>query len=635
VEELAGRKLAVILHADIVGSTNLVQQNETLAHTRIQGVFKNFSATISRYGGITRELRGDALVAEFDRASDAVCASLDYQAGSAPDSSQPEENSPDIRPQLRIGIALGEVVIADNTITGAGVVLAQRLEQLAQPGGVCIQAAASETIPRRMPFHFENLGERQVKGFDEPVRVFSISLDSGEAVPPPENRVKSITDSSRYSRSVRTAIGLTLLMIVCLSGYAGFRYWALQGNDAADVIEAIETGLPSIAVLPFDNLSQDPEQNYFADGLADDLITDLSKISGLIVTARNSSFSYRDQELDIAKIAVELGVRYLLNGSVRRSDLKIRINARLVDTVTGNHIWSERYDQDLVNVFDIQDQVTRKIVAALKVNLKPGDEKKNNPKSFDAYDMLLRALEVQARFTPQDNAEGRELFKNAALLDPEYARAHAGVALTHAIDINMNWTSDRARSIELGLLAVNKALELNDDAPRAYFAKGAILLAQRKYDESLAAMRHVVELVPNYADGYAQFAFVLVNSGQHEEGLQAIQRARRLNPHFSQLYLYVESMALFHLERYEEAAALLIAAVERNPAFDRAQLLLASAYGHMGKLEEAEWILQEAALLSANLSLDDEESDSILSRERDRERYIEGLRLAGLGSQGI
>ena len=207
MEPFSGRKLAVILHADIVDSTVLVQQNETLAHARIQDVFRKLSLTIKRYGGNTRELRGDALVAEFERASDAVCASLDFQARSAVDLGRPEDSSRDIKPKLRIGIALGEVVIADDTITGAGVVLAQRLEQIASPFGVCIQGAAKETIPGRMPFSYESLGERQLKGFDEPVRVFSVSLDKGADIPPPETRVSAKTHRSKLSGWVRVAIG--------------------------------------------------------------------------------------------------------------------------------------------------------------------------------------------------------------------------------------------------------------------------------------------------------------------------------------------------------------------------------------------------------------------------------------------
>lgn len=244
--------------------------------------------------------------------------------------------------------------------------------------------------------------------------------------------------------------------------------------------------------------------------------------------------------------------------------------------------------------------------------------------------MLLRAREIQAQFTPEDNATGRALYEKAAQLDPDYARAYSGVALTHAIDVNMNWTDDRERSIRLGLDAVKRAFDLDDSLPRTHFAKGALYLAQRRYGDSIDIMRRGIEIAPNHADGYANLAFSLTNAGRHEEGLQAIERAKRLNPRYSQVYLYVEAIAVFHLERFEEAVSILRDAIERNPAFDRLQLLIAATFSHLGLLDDADWALQEASILLPNLSLEKERTDSILARTQDVERYIEGLRGAGL-----
>jgi adenylate cyclase len=262
------RQLAVILHADVVGSTELVQQNEILAHERIQAALNQFSETIKGYGGMVHELRGDALVAEFKRASDAVCAALSYQAANAEFNTTLND---DIQPKLRIGISLGEVVIADNTITGAGIVLAQRLEQLAESGGVVVQGAVSETVPIRMPFEFESLGEQMLKGFDQPVRAFAVKLRSGEELPAPDKEA------------------------------------TLQALETENLPVADR---PTIAVLPFTNMSNEPDQEYFADGVTEDIITALSRIRWFFVIARNSTFVFKGHEEDIREIAHQLGVRY-------------------------------------------------------------------------------------------------------------------------------------------------------------------------------------------------------------------------------------------------------------------------------------------------------------------------------------
>ena len=322
------RKLAVVLHADVVGSTELVQRNESIAHERIQDGFRRFSETIGAYGGITQEIRGDALVAEFARASDAVTAALAFQIGNADSNAQLED---DIRPQLRIGISLGEVIVADNTITGEGIVLAQRLEQLAVPGGVVVQGSVSETVPKRLPFDFNSLGEQMLKGFDQPVRAFTVQLKPGELVPDSE--------SDAVERKI--------------------------GNSDPHEQPALELpDKPSIVVLPFTNMSSDPEQEYFSDGVSEDIITDLSKMSGLFVIARNSSFAYKNKAINVSDICRKLGVRFALEGSIRKADSRIRINAQLIDGTTGGHVWAERYDRELADIFAVQDEVTREIVAA-------------------------------------------------------------------------------------------------------------------------------------------------------------------------------------------------------------------------------------------------------------------------------
>lgn len=299
MSDAPSRKLAVILHADVVGSTGLVQLDESLAHQRIQDTFRRFSETIATYGGIAHEIRGDALVAEFSKVSDAVSASTEFQVANT---TYNADLTDELRPVVRIGIAMGEVVIADNTITGEGVILAQRLEQLADPGGVCLQGAAYETVPKHLAFVYENMGEHQLKGFHEPVRVYAVI-----------GRSQAITPTRRKAL-------------------------------APDL-----EGKPSIAVLPLTNISGDPEQEYFADGITEDIITELSKIHGLLVISRNSTFTYKGKATKAQDVCRDLGVRYVLEGSVRKAGGQVRITAQLIDGVSGGHLWAERYDRALAD----------------------------------------------------------------------------------------------------------------------------------------------------------------------------------------------------------------------------------------------------------------------------------------------
>jgi adenylate cyclase len=326
-------KLAVILHADVVGSTSLVQINETLAYERIQAAFHRFSEAIGSYGGVTHELRGDALVAEFEKASDAVAATLAFQTLNEGFNATLSDN---IQLRLRVGIGMGEVVIVDNTITGAGVVLAQRLEQLADSGGVVVQGAVSETVPTRMPYDFESLGEQLLKRFDQPVRAFSVKLKSGEELPVPDGCSEPL--STEHNNP---------LFPVKLSRDS---YEALTG-------ERLELpNKPSIAVLLFQNMSGDPQQEFFADGMSEDIITALSRLPNLVVIAQNSTFVYKGRAVDVGEVGRDLRDSHVLEGSIHKSGNRLRITSQLIETSNGDHVWAERYDRNLDDIFAVQDR---------------------------------------------------------------------------------------------------------------------------------------------------------------------------------------------------------------------------------------------------------------------------------------
>ena len=618
-------KLAVILHADVVGSTELVRRDEQTAHARIRETFVRFGDVITRYRGQVRELRGDALLAEFERASDAVTATLAFQAQQAAANALLED---DIRPEVRVGIALGEVVVADDTITGTGVVLAQRLEQVAEPGGLCITPAVREALPQRLPFELDNLGELDLKGFDHAVGAFRVRLRDGAAVPEPESSDRR----ARVPATLRFALAAILLLAFGVAAYA-FIEWMPRDDRAAVPAAQSPVDKPSIAVLPFNNLSGDPEQDYFADGITEDLTTDLSRLSGLFVVARNSAFAYKGRSVDVRTVAEELGVRYVLEGSVRRAGEQIRINAQLVDGTSGGHIWAERFDGRLADVFALQDDVNRKIVAALEVSLTAADEQRFDrveTTSPEAYDVLLRGVEQYNTFTADTVAEARELFKRAAEIDPDYARAYANIALTHATDVNFFWSKNRAESIRLGLEYADKALALDDTIPQIYLTRSILYLSQRQHGTALEAAKRTIEVHPNYADGFATLAFIASYSGRFEEGLDAIDRAMRINPQGTGVYLAVKGRILYLMGRYTEALPLMEESAERNPAFDRTHLTLAAIQAKLGRLEDAAWSVDEALAINPEITLSKELSESIYRREVDIEHYIEGLRLAGV-----
>ncbi len=625
-KQLTG-KLAVILHADVVGSTALVQQNEQKAHTRIQDSFKRFGETIFKYHGQVRELRGDALLAEFDRASDAVSAALSFQSDQSDFNSQIED---EIRPQVRVGIAMGEVVIADETITGAGVVLAQRLEQLADPGGICLTPAIREAIPQRLPFELKNIGEQQLKGFDEPVGVYRVALTPGATVPQPEpGRSGGTTKEAPVFRVVIAAVALAVVAAVTYGVFT----WLSKETVSSETNAFTPSEKPSIAVLPFNNMSGDPDQEYFADGITEDLTTDLSRISGLFVVARNSSFAYKGRSIDLRTVAQELGVKYVLEGSVRRVKDQIRINAQLVDGNTGGHIWADRFDGTMADIFTLQDDVNRKIVEELKVTLTPAEEERlvrietTNP---DAYDMLLRGLQQYTYYSRESMVAAREWYQRAVALDPDYARAYSAIALTYGTEVNFYWTLNREESIKLGLEYSDKALQLDDSIPQVYVTRSILYLSQRQHQAAIEAAMRTTEVFPDYEDGYAVLAFILSYSGQYERALEALDRAKQLNIQITGVYYGVEGRILFLMGRYTDALASLEKSIAMNPGFDRTHLTLAAVLVRLGRPDDAAWSVEEALAITPEITLAKEREEANYLHASDMENFLDALREAGV-----
>lgn len=587
------RKLAVLLHADVVGSTALVQLNETLAHDRIRDTFRRFSETINKHNGIAHEVRGDAIVAEFSRASDALSSALDFQATNTAFN---QDLSDEVRPAIRVGIAMGEVVVADNTITGEGVVLAQRLEQLAEPEGVCIQGAAYETVPKRLPFHYENLGEQELKGFDEPVRVYSVKAVSEEG----------------------TSTGAT------------------SATEERRLLEL--PSKPSIAVLPFNNMSNDSEQEFFADGISEDIITELSKFRTIFVIARNSSFAFKNQQISVADVGSKLGVRYVVEGSVRRAGDRVRVTAQLIDAVEDKHLWAERYDRDLKDIFAVQDDVTKAIVTAIEPQLATTERQRARRKpteNLDAWECYQRGLWYM--FTYAHTDEAIHFFQRAVELDPEFSSPYAGIAYTYAIRILIGASANREKDLKQGVSAAATAISIDQTDPFAYFTQGRIFIFSGEHEKAISSFRRAISLNPNYALAHFGLAHGLWHAGRPAEAFEHHDEAIRLSPHDPILWAFLASkaIALIMDGRYEEGIALsqeaqrtLGSQNQRSHVY--AYLGEVSGLGQLGKLKEAEEVMRRLRNVRSDISMNFLASSMPIVESDARERFFHGLELAGI-----
>ena len=585
------RKLAVLLHADVIGSTALVQLNETIAHERIQDAFQRFSQTITRHNGTTQEIRGDALVAEFSRASDAVTAALEFQSANTIHN---QAISDEIRPELRVGVAMGEVVIADNTVTGEGIVLAQRLEQLAEPGGTCVQGAAYETIPKRLPFEYENMGDRKLKGFNELVRVYAVKQQSQSSAPTIQNESPSILAEK-----------------------------------------------PSIAVLPFNNMSGDPEQEYFSDGITEDIITELSRFPVLYVTARHSSFAFKGEKVDIKEVAKSLGVQYVVEGSVRRAGNRVRITAQLIEAETGNHIWAEKYDRELEDIFAVQDEVTQSIVAVLPGRVQDNVAERasrKSPNNIKAYEYMLQAKSFRDSFNAEDTERARGLFEKAIELDPRYSRAYMYLADTYLVDILLGLeTADTAQKM-VGLTRKGAALDSSDLANQEQL--GFAYIVEGLWDEAELQFDNTLSKIVNEAEQMLWCGYGLMMIGRPEQARDIMLEAMQLDPLHPSSFEWTLGQTYFFAQCYEDVIRVLMGEALLNSL---AYGCLVGAYAHLGRIDKARSTLKSfiterhKEFSSRNMVVEDDAISTLAGgyqklwrRKADWEHFADGLRKAGL-----
>jgi len=612
------RKLAAILSADVEGYSRLMGDDEVATVHTITAYRALIASTVAGHGGRVVDAPGDNVLAEFASVVDAVQCAVDVQREV---DLRNAELPPSRQMRFRIGINLGDVIVEGERLYGDGVNIAARLEGLAEGGGICISGTAYDQIEGKLPFRCDPIGEHSVKNIARPVRVYRFHREAGLG-----SRLSPTGGRARRRSARQVAVVAAIVLLLVAAGLAGWR-WLTPESAGLPLPDR-----PSVAVLPFANLSQDPAQEYFSDGVTEDLITGLSKVSGLFVIARNSVFTYKGKAVKIREVGRDLGVRYVLEGGVQRSGNRVRITAQLVDATTGYHIWAERYDREVSDIFALQDEVSQQIVRAMAVKLTEAERiRLGRPPTgvLEAYDLVLRGNEARYRTTREANAEARRLFVQALDLDPNYARAYLGLAWTQLQSWQFLWTADReslARARELA----EKAMALNDTLVGAYYVLAQVHLWMKEHDAAIAVAERAVGLAPNDADGYETLAEILGWSGRPEESLSRIRQAIRLNPHCPYFYLWTLGHAYYLTGRRQEALDTFAKVLKANPNFSGAYAFSAVLLDELGRTREAREAWARAGALTPGVSMASLRDRIPYKRAADLDRFISAVHRASM-----
>ncbi len=616
------RKLTAILSADVKGYSRLMGEDEKGTVRTLNAYKEVMTELIQHRHGRVVDAPGDNVLAEFASVVDAVECAVEIQKELKKRNAELPENR---KMEFRIGVNLGDVIEDGEQILGDGVNIAARLESLSEAGGICISGTAFDHVKNKLPLGYKYLGEQTVKNILEPVRLYRVLME-------PEAAGKVVGEKKAKPRQwQRTIIGLVVAVIVVVAAVAIWRFY-LPPTTPVEVASKAKMAFPlpdkpSIAVLPFVNMGGDPEQAYFADGMTEDLITDLSKVAGLFVIARNSTFVYKGKATDIREVAKTLGVRYVLEGSVRRSGAQVRVNAQLIDATTGGHVWADRYDGDLKNIFAFQDKVTRNVVTALAVELTKDDKERVARKgtgNAQAYDVFLKGWQHYLRQTPEDFRAAIDYFKKAADLDPKYGRAYAALAATYWEAYTRYWgfALGFSRPHDARVQAEQfLAKAMLDPTPLAHQVASAMLLHTQQHEEAIAEAKRAIASDPNDADGYVAMAGVFSFTGKAREALELVERAIRLNPHYPPYYLYQLGLAQFGMNRLDDAATSLQRAIALNRDDHWSQRLLLATYGLLGRRGDAAKLLEAIKGISYWHPF---------ANQSDAQRFAEGLRKAGV-----
>ena len=578
-EHSVTRKLAAILYADMAGYSRLMGEDEAGTQKILGQYLDAMAAAIEAHQGRVVHYAGDAVLAEFQSVVAAVTCAVEIQKDlGVRGAGIPAQR----RVQFRIGVNLGEVIVSRDDIYGDGVNVAARLEGLAEPGGICVSAAVHDQVAGKLEVAFADMGEQTVKNIAKPVHAYRV-------VP---------------------------------ANAAG------DDSPAAALLER-----PAVAVLPFTNLSGDPEQEYFSDGLTEDIITALAAWRSFPVIARNSTFAYKGQSPDVREVAGKLGARYVLEGSVRRAANRLRITAQLIDATTGHHIWADKFDRDASDLFELQDEITQRIAALVEPKLQQAERKLSamtKPKSLDAWDCYQRGMAFYYQFTKQDNVRARGMFKRACVLDPTYSQAFTGLALTYQQEILLEYTDRREESIAKLFEAARQAVALDDADSMAHVMLCFACRWARKHDLAITEAEIAVELNPSNAFARFHLGNVQDLAGEPEKGIANMKLGLQLNPQDPRIHLLFSLMARANLNarQYQEAVTWARKAIHRGPDHARAHTILAIGLAHLGQQVEARAALDECERIRSGFA----ERWVSLRQYRspaDNEHLFDGLRRAG------
>ena len=588
-EDRVDRRLAAIFAADIAGYSRLMASDEEGTLRQLKAHRKQLiDPKITEHRGRIVKTTGDGALVEFVSVVDAVRCAVDIQRGM----NQRNTDVPaDKRIQFRIGINVGDIIIDGDDIFGDGVNVAARLEALADPGGILVSSIVHDQVRDKLSFGFEDMGEHTVKNIARPISVHRVSLT--EATPP--TAVKSATASAKTEPSTVTR--------------------------------------PSIAVLPFANMSGDPEQEYFADGISEEIITGLSRLRWLFVIARNSSFTYKGKAVDIKRVARELGVRYVLEGSVRKGGNRVRITAQLIDAATGNHIWADRYDGELTDVFALQDEITRKAVAAIEPSLLEAEGVRSQhraPEDLDAWDMVMRANSQFWRLTKSDSEAAIAMLRRAVQRHPDYAPAHSMLAFALLVSRQVGWISIEPEVNEPAAFAAH-AVELDDRDPWAHLALGYVAFTRRRTDEAVDEFQHALDLNPNFAAAHGFLGHALVLDGRSDQAIAHSEQAIRMSPHDPQNAPFNVGLAAAHYlaGRYNEAIVYGRKAMQQRFGLTNGHRIYIASLAQAGQIDEARVALAKLQELQPGHSIAWIERN-IPYTPGPMAKFLEGMRKAGL-----
>jgi adenylate cyclase len=583
VEERVQRRLAAILAADVAGYSRLMGDDEVGTRTRFNAHLNELiePAIANRRGRIVKTT-GDGLLVEFGSVVDAVQCAVEIQKGIA-ERNADEPN--DRRIEFRIGVNLGDVIIEGDDIHGDGVNVAARLQEIAEPGGIDISRRVYEDVQDRLEASFENAGEQELKNIARPVQVWRWSSAATE-----------------------------------IAGAAGLQT-SLQLPDK-----------PSIAVLPFANISGDPEQEYFADGLVEDIITTLSKLAGLRVIARNSSFVYKGQSIDIREVAKQLGVQFVLEGSIRRGGDRIRITAQLIDASSGSHVWAERYDRAMDDIFAVQDEITLVLATEMQVKLTEGEQARlhyTTTGNVEAWTHWVKGLSHYRQAVTKENfTAAMSCWQMALALDPTSAALHGSIAYMHYMDARFGWWDDRQTALEKARTYSDRALELDSDNPDGHTASSLTFLLEGHYDEAAVHARRAAHLAPGSADAVAFACVVLANVGNPQEAVAHGERAMILSPNYPAYYLGQLGNAYRLAGRTEEAIAAFNSYHARSPGFGLGDLVI--VYQQTDRPAEARRTAEQLLSLRRDFTIAAWAKTQFRADKAGIEADIAALRAAGL-----